>query len=722
MKSRSLGVSVLSAFLAPLAVAGSIAVVNPSFEDPALPKDGFTVDFIPGWFTGNFGAAGVNHPGVGQFPGGAPDGVNTAFNNGDTITQTLADTLQAGVVYTLRVDVGARLDASFFGGAIELAAGGFTLRTVPTASVPFGGFTTLTLRFNALPSHPLLGQSLEIRMVGFGTQINFDNVRLETEPFVPMARLVPSQYPTIQAAIDASLDGDEVIVAPGTYTEYFNTQGRLITLRSADGAATTILDGMGAGPILSMTSGETRDTVVEGFTFRNAEGTGGGAMLLSPASPTIRDCIFSDNSAFTGGAISGNGSPRIEGCAFRGNHADDEGGAIALNGESGDASAEVIDCSFTGNSTSGFIGGAALLTGVNVLVRGCAFTNNATEQGGAAGALFVFALEGRVENCQFTGNDSSLGGAIAWGAIFFGSDRPTPRFLPARGDGSGPPLITARLVIDTCSFWNNAAGLGGAVALIADPKISFFPIALDAEVRNCAFAANEATLGKPAASGVFGGSGGAIAFVESLNEPTTGGFFLPSRLLIGASTFAQNTAAGAGGGVWHNGVSPARLIGCVLWGNSDAKGSGEFSQFLTGPADSSTRSCIQGYATIHGAGNIASDPMFVDEFGPDSTPGTGDEDFRLAALSPCVDAGHAEGVLTTTATDILGAPRVADDPASPNVGVPIAGFGWIDMGAFEREAPGVAPCLGDENEDGVVDFFDLNNVLGGFGAPCFPPR
>ena len=51
--------------------------------------------------------------------------------------------------------------------------------------------------------------------------------------------LVPSQYATIQAAIDAAQPGDTVVVAPGTYNEEINLLGKAITVRSSAGAATT---------------------------------------------------------------------------------------------------------------------------------------------------------------------------------------------------------------------------------------------------------------------------------------------------------------------------------------------------------------------------------------------------------------------------------------------------------------------------------------------------
>ena len=54
---------------------------------------------------------------------------------------------------------------------------------------------------------------------------------------------VPAEYPTIQAGIDASVNGDTVLVAPGEYWEDINPMGRNILITSSHGPDTTIIQG-----------------------------------------------------------------------------------------------------------------------------------------------------------------------------------------------------------------------------------------------------------------------------------------------------------------------------------------------------------------------------------------------------------------------------------------------------------------------------------------------
>ena len=59
---------------------------------------------------------------------------------------------------------------------------------------------------------------------------------------------VPADQPTIQAAIDAAAGGDTVLVAPGTYYEDINFNGKIITVTSEQGAAATVIDAGGSRP------------------------------------------------------------------------------------------------------------------------------------------------------------------------------------------------------------------------------------------------------------------------------------------------------------------------------------------------------------------------------------------------------------------------------------------------------------------------------------------
>lgn len=72
---------------------------------------------------------------------------------------------------------------------------------------------------------------------------------------------VPADQTTIQAAIDIAVNGDEIIVAPGSYFEHIDFIGKAVFLHSSAGAATTIIDGGGVGPVVNCTSFETNATI-----------------------------------------------------------------------------------------------------------------------------------------------------------------------------------------------------------------------------------------------------------------------------------------------------------------------------------------------------------------------------------------------------------------------------------------------------------------------------
>ncbi|HOG51558.1 MAG TPA: hypothetical protein PKY10_13290, partial [Lentisphaeria bacterium] len=98
---------------------------------------------------------------------------------------------------------------------------------------------------------------------------------------------------SIQAAIDAAAEGDTILVDDGIYSP-IQTADKDITIRSVNGAQTTIIDGGKAERCATLGGPDSaQNTVLDGFTLRNgyaAEGEGGGAY-----GGTLINCILVDN-------------------------------------------------------------------------------------------------------------------------------------------------------------------------------------------------------------------------------------------------------------------------------------------------------------------------------------------------------------------------------------------------------------------------------------------
>jgi len=125
---------------------------------------------------------------------------------------------------------------------------------------------------------------------------------------------VPANFPTIQSAINAASNGDTVLVAPGTYVENINFDGKAITLTSSSGPAATMIDGNHNGTVVTFNHSETASSVLSGFTIQNGlqDGGFGAGITVSSASPTIISNVIARNHAAAAiGIYVNGGSPLI---------------------------------------------------------------------------------------------------------------------------------------------------------------------------------------------------------------------------------------------------------------------------------------------------------------------------------------------------------------------------------------------------------------------------
>ena len=127
---------------------------------------------------------------------------------------------------------------------------------------------------------------------------------------------VPDDQSTIQDAINAAESGNTILVGPGIYRENIDFMGKSITVHGVDGPIKTIIDGDRAGSVVTYSGGETEEAVLDGFTLRNGSGTFiilapfigfgsyvGGGIYLENSSPTITNCMITNNYAYLGGGL-----------------------------------------------------------------------------------------------------------------------------------------------------------------------------------------------------------------------------------------------------------------------------------------------------------------------------------------------------------------------------------------------------------------------------------
>jgi len=192
-------------------------------------------------------------------------------------------------------------------------------------------------------------------------------------------RLVPGQYPNIQAAIDDCNDGDEVIASEGTYYENLLFRGKNITLRSTNPedpnvVVATVIDGNGLGSVITFSGSENYLCVLSGFTITGGRNysTGGGIDGLGTAA-TISHCFIAGNYGRNGGGIRYS-MGTIADCIITNNQASETGGGLGLCHNS-----KVTNCIISNNSAKNYGGGTSYSN--YITISNCLITNNTAGKG-----------------------------------------------------------------------------------------------------------------------------------------------------------------------------------------------------------------------------------------------------------------------------------------------------------------------------------------------------
>ncbi len=263
-------------------------------------------------------------------------------------------------------------------------------------------------------------------------------------------------YNTIQEGIDAAAPGCKVIVRDGTYIGTGNKNldfgGKAITVRSKNGAATTIIDCEGDGRGLTFHSGETCDSVLDSFTITNGYNVdrGGAIHCDNGSSPTIQNCILTDNHANQGdggGFWLGNGSsPHIRNCIISNNTGISGGGGGMLCYRNSNPIIE--NCMIVGNTAPnanpnpiapgiyGNLGGGIYVDGSHVTIRSSILWNNSAAIAGDQIAVLTIQGPSSV-SISYSDVEGGLlgifnsGGTVNWGTGNIDED---PLFTNLTGD------------------------------------------------------------------------------------------------------------------------------------------------------------------------------------------------------------------------------------------------------------------------------------------------
>ena len=277
---------------------------------------------------------------------------------------------------------------------------------------------------------------------------------------------VPSQYRTMQDAVNSAQPGDVVLVADGVYTGEGNVNllvGKAITIKSENGREKCTIDCAGTSRAFTFSGPASSGAVLSGFTITGGNGQthgllsqyedwGGAILILNSGRVDIWDCTLLNNvvSRFGGAIASIESSPVISHCIIENNSATSGGGGLLIYKDSPEGIAPlVLSSSIThnpGNNPATNRGGGVYLIQSSATLYNCLIAgNSATSNGGA----FFFTNPGSPSIIYCTISNNSV----------FGSGN-------GYGGGAICSFQKSSLVVNNSILWGNMATTGAEVYLL----------------------------------------------------------------------------------------------------------------------------------------------------------------------------------------------------------------------------------------------------------------
>jgi hypothetical protein len=268
----------------------------------------------------------------------------------------------------------------------------------------------------------------------------------------------PSDFNSIQEAIDNIVGYGTIEVRPGIYYENISFYGKEITVTSTNPddvniVGTTVIDGNGVGNVVTFNNGETDTSVLLGLTIQNGQ----EGIYCYKSDPLIRKCVAIANT--DAGIYCDGAEPFIEEGTVRSNDygINGSGSATPIILETiveenvtgiNNCDGEISDCKIIANSLYG-------LSGCDGEISSCEIIENSSQG--------IRVCQGQITNCTISGNGGpGVGGYYVSGGLFLPGYTVYSSGLikncTIRGNGGGGLVYSTKNLINCLITGNNGNG------------------------------------------------------------------------------------------------------------------------------------------------------------------------------------------------------------------------------------------------------------------------